>query len=352
MKDRKGNEKIIEYDVLRVLVTLLVVIGHATYYKVNTAYGGVDYSKFATECSFFFKQALRVTDVIYIFHMQLFMALSGALFYISFHKKNNTFKIFTSEKAKRLVIPFFAVNIFYSLPLKFLAGYYNNSTNILKDYIWGQILLQGNTYLWYIATLFLVYLVAYALEKYINSKFSFIKLIILFIISLSSRHIELKILSYLCEYMFWFYVGFYFEKNRLVINKKSRKVCLLLSFIVFGISYIGTLRPNEVFYTIAITCATIAGMFGTYEISLSLSNSKLIQSNIFRLFVQDSFGIYLYSDPLNYIIMALGTGIFGKIIFSTIHGSVLMYLTRIVITLVWSIGITELLKKLKIKYVY
>lgn len=39
------NEKkhILEYDILRVGVTLLVVVSHCMYYRIESAYGGIDY---------------------------------------------------------------------------------------------------------------------------------------------------------------------------------------------------------------------------------------------------------------------------------------------------------------------
>ena len=39
-----NNKKIIEYDMLRVVVTILVLISHCMYYRIVTAYGGIDYS--------------------------------------------------------------------------------------------------------------------------------------------------------------------------------------------------------------------------------------------------------------------------------------------------------------------
>jgi hypothetical protein len=61
--------------------------------------------------------------------------------------KYKTYAQVALEKGKRLLIPFFAVGIFCSFPLKLVSGYYNNSTSILKDFIVGQLLVQGNTYL-------------------------------------------------------------------------------------------------------------------------------------------------------------------------------------------------------------
>lgn len=38
------KETIHEYDILRILVTMLVILGHCTYYQKISRYGGIDYT--------------------------------------------------------------------------------------------------------------------------------------------------------------------------------------------------------------------------------------------------------------------------------------------------------------------
>lgn len=66
------------YDLLRVIATILVVVGHCTYFKICTNYGGCDYSYLFINESYAFKIINKMTEFIYIFHMPLFIALSGA----------------------------------------------------------------------------------------------------------------------------------------------------------------------------------------------------------------------------------------------------------------------------------
>lgn len=75
------QKRIIEYDILRVIITILVIIGHYTYYVIDSPYGGCDYSSFTKpKMSVIYQLAINITSLIYRFHMQLYMALSGALF--------------------------------------------------------------------------------------------------------------------------------------------------------------------------------------------------------------------------------------------------------------------------------
>lgn len=70
-----------EYDILRVIVTLLVIIGHSTYYVISTPYGGCDYTSLTLpNLSLFARLAAYLTRLVYLFHMPLYMALSGALY--------------------------------------------------------------------------------------------------------------------------------------------------------------------------------------------------------------------------------------------------------------------------------
>lgn len=69
-----------EYDVVRVIITLAVIISHCTYYMVGAPNGGCDYTLLIKpELSMFYNIVNKLTDVIYLFHMPMYLALSGAL---------------------------------------------------------------------------------------------------------------------------------------------------------------------------------------------------------------------------------------------------------------------------------
>ena len=75
-------KRINEYDILKVLTIILVVLSHTTYYKISSNYGGIDYQHFLVyeNSIFLYKVFDKIRLVLYYFHMPLFMALSGALF--------------------------------------------------------------------------------------------------------------------------------------------------------------------------------------------------------------------------------------------------------------------------------
>ena len=71
-----------------------------------------------------------------------------------------------SKEAKRLLYPFLLVSIFWSFPLKYLSGYWNNSVNVLYDIVVGQLLIQGNTHLWFLPTLFFEFIMFWLFFRY------------------------------------------------------------------------------------------------------------------------------------------------------------------------------------------
>ena len=104
------------------------------------------------------------------------------------------------------------------------------------DLFIGQICCQGNTHLWYLATLFLIFIIAYYIEKYIKCH-KFAKLAVLLFLSLISSKIRINLISYVFQYTFWFYMGFYFEPRRLELNKKINRKSVIVAMIILALVY-------------------------------------------------------------------------------------------------------------------
>lgn len=129
MDDNPGEtmpgQTIKEYDHVRVIATMLVVMGHCTYLKIATDFGGCDYSYYFDSNNIISRLLVALNSLIYAFHMPLFMALSGALFYRNIRAGDyRNLKQLIAIKSKRLLLPFVVVSLFYSIPLKYISGYY------------------------------------------------------------------------------------------------------------------------------------------------------------------------------------------------------------------------------------
>ena len=236
-----------EYDIIRVIAVILVVIGHCTYYKISTNYGGINYILDTKSMSdigkLIFKSLNLLTTVLYSFHMPLFFALSGALFKNSLN--NNKYKNFRElivKKSQRLLVPFLVVAIIYSVPIKYISGYYNGSQNVIKNIFIGQILLQGNTHLWFLPTLFCIFCISYIYKYILRNELEKLNKLIIFLILISlnilSASIKIVLVKNVLFYLIYFYIGYCFEDIREEINNKInnlKKIVYLYLLLGIGI---------------------------------------------------------------------------------------------------------------------
>ena len=185
-----------------------------------------------------------------------------------------------------------------------------------------------------------------------------ILLLFLIALSLGSGKIGIKLVSYVFQFTLWFYIGMLFEKNRSIFEDtfSDIKFRLLLADIVLYVIYeianyflmpfpIKIIMKVEKIILTGLLCLTV------YMISYFVTKSKIFNSRVFNVLRRDSFGIYLYSDPLNYLILMVGASLFGGELWTNNLYSVAFYLFRILVTLGISICLTEVLKKCKIKYI-
>lgn len=350
---------IVEYDYVRAITTILVILGHCTYYSIKTNYGGID---LGIEVSCFAGKALTVlTTAIYSFHMPLFIALSGCLWAIK-NKQTLSFKDLLSSKSRRLLKPFLFTALFLSIPLKFISGYWGGfSKETLSDIILGQLLFVGNanSHLWFLQTLFLIFVVAYFIEKFNLRQCKTLFVIVLFIISIAGRYMISQGLNFLnlpyaiMMYLIWFYSGTYFEMHREQINsftkRRLNKWSVMAVFIILQVvlSYINSKQPHPITYFTYYVLA-ISGMLLTYVICyrLSLSRYKSIDKNI-RAISKYSYDLYLFSDPYNYIfIFILGLIPNYGMIFTDNALTLAIYLLRFLFTTFGALLIIKCFKEL------
>ena len=94
------------YDLLKVLAILLVVVGHIAILYRGESFGLAENLWLTFLCT-----------AIYLFHMPLFIALSGAIFQIGLDKgKYLLFIPFVENKIIRIGIPFLAVGALFLAP--------------------------------------------------------------------------------------------------------------------------------------------------------------------------------------------------------------------------------------------
>ena len=244
--DKDAKEKILEYDIIRVIAVILVVLGHCTYRTIITDYGGYSLIQnidlITPLGKIVFTIFKSITAFIFTFHMPLFFVLSGALFSNSLNRgKYKTLKELVVNKGKRLLIPFFIVTLLYAVPIKYISGYYSKSTNLFKDIFVGQILMQGNTHLWFLPTLFCIFCIIYILHRFKLPKILII--VALFLLNFFSFFPKISLLDHISLYLMYFYIGFCFEIKRNKISNEIDKMkikeflILIISFTIMRIGF-------------------------------------------------------------------------------------------------------------------
>ena len=96
--------------------------------------------------------------------------------------------------------------------------------------------------------------------------------------------------------------------------------------------------------------SAISGCLCVYIISYKTSKTAILKNSLIKMVRYNTFGLYLYSETLNYVILSIATVIFGNIVFVTNMGAAGLCFARIGITFIVALVISVILHKLKFKY--
>ena len=362
----KGAKHIAWIDDAKTLTMLLVIIGHCTYYEIMTPFGGISYFSdlpSSSEFSFMWKLLGIMNAFIYTFHMPLFMLLSGACFNISM-RKNIKYKALLLNKTKRLLIPFLYTTLLVSIPLKLFSGYYDASSNVLHDIILGQLLLMGNSHLWFVFSLFWIFLFYYGLHYLrVTDKKWFLPF--LAVISIVATDLSYKGYSFLgltssMKHLLYFAIGFKYL-HRLDSTKWGRCPLLVNVLCYVGLfllncmglfllsKFIGDVNISAVKiprYVLSVAMS-IYGSLIMIQVSKCVSRLSVITSKkIYKSLSRNSYELYLFSDPFNYVLIFLLTQLLGDYIILSNIGSLLSFCVRFFGTIIFAFAMIWLKNKI------
>lgn len=310
---RKRN---LEIDILSCLATALIIIGHCAYYQVSSDFGGINlddsmwqYVGYDTKIHQTF---LCIVDTIYLFHTRLFLMVSGAVLYLSSPRQlddNAIIKNFCKKRAKRLLVPYVVVFTFILMPIRYIVGYYSiNGLSVLtflKRYIMEGMLITGNNYLWYLWVLFAGSVAIVLGEKYIHLSVK-AKIVLLYLLRISQQIIPIThsigIIYMFVDNFVYLYIGYVFMPHLDRIKKSSKPALGWFSFIILlGMAIL--LRKLELLplFSIAIHEVAIwAGCITMWYIMLWVERHISVNWKECKTY---GMGLYLYTDPLNYLIL-------------------------------------------------
>lgn len=331
-------------DSLKVLTMILVIWGHSTYYTIQSSFGGIDNVSENGLYSFLYRMLDVLDNALSRFRMPVFMAISGAIFSWTIGKFD-TLSILIYHKAKRLLMPFLLVTTFVSVPIKYLAGYYDHSTHVLLDIFCGQYLLLGNSHLWFVVSLFYIFVVFYLLEKSNVRKNIFYWSILLGVSWLATilyhflgQSFDMVFGLYgLLRYLFFFSIGFSTFKYWDEINPLpwSKQVLSWVGYFGIATLCLYLSRHTEIFIIKAIllfpmdSALALWGCVNMVWLARSIDRCIALKSStIYRFINRYNYELYLYSEPFTYVMIAWIVSWFGQSLFTENTIITLAYVMR------------------------
>lgn len=352
----ENNSRIKYYDILRIILTIFVVIGHSAYYRIVTNLGGMDYISEMQKCGIEDTVVHRLITIVsgwlYTFHMPSFMALSGSLFVCSESKKLS-FGQFFQKKFFRLIVPFITVWFFWNFPIKYFVGYYRG---ISVGAVFMQLLFPGGVYLWFLESLFIVFLISYCLLKF---PVCIRNTVIISLYMLGVLWKPYHILGDPFYYLFWFYIGMKMEDIIRFVKRVKlwnyRMFCgafllhlfLYVVYIQFCTSSLVLIKMIKMgIGHILLPFVMLMVLYYAAEIVKARNVERIQKISSYCM------GIYLYADPLNYLFLYIFKMAYGIEGFGKEHLALVLLAARIFITPLIAVLVTKLIKRMKLKYLY
>jgi peptidoglycan/LPS O-acetylase OafA/YrhL len=276
-------------DNIRAVAIILVVLGHSII--IYSSEWGIYTSSISVpelDC---------LKKVINLVQMPLFFSLSGFLF--GFTTRKYALGSFVLQKVKRLLVPYLLVAALWMLPIKCAVGYKGYCFLDMPNIYLNDILLGNDMgHLWFLPCLFVCLILLYWLRfSFTPNRHSQLLLAgffcLLSLLSGKTRFLNMQLISNICEYGIWVYLGFFiflhYEDLRLFFHEHRPMVFVLLVLVALMVA-----TQILVVRLLAIPCSILICIL-VYALMPNKENSVL--SDISKY----SFGIYLFHSPLVYI---------------------------------------------------
>ncbi len=194
-----------QINILKGLAIILVVVGH--FYPLHYS------DSFWT----------HLNEIIYSFHMALFMSISGFLYANSSFQVNSlsSYVFFIKKKSIRLILPYLSISLIIITAKLIAEQIVTLKYPVDLDAILYQLLLSPmggpTTFLWFIYTLLIIFLFYPLVALLVRSR------LILLLLSFTLTFVDLPTvfsLNLFGEYLFYFVIGINIFYYRSVLFKK------------------------------------------------------------------------------------------------------------------------------------
>lgn len=276
-----ANKRIKWIDYLKAFACLLVAIGH-----LLMSLDSIDHYTNITSFVIWF---------IYLFHMPLFMCMSGILYLKKAREFSwKAYKEFELKKIINFIIPYLT---FYSL-FMILNITFASSVNTPRGFNeWIGMINNPIAPYWFLYALLSIFLVIPLVEKIFknNKKIIFCLFIILKILSVFYNP-KLYFIKSIMEHGLYFYLGIFFIEERKKMKTKNKIISCILYFLVA----LGIYQFKEIIYDKIMNLISI--IFAVMGIWISIKIFEYINKSI----ILDTFKNYTFQIYLTHTIFAAG----------------------------------------------
>ena len=343
-------------------MTVLVVLGHASYYTINTKFGGIHYDQILSDMMIqdagVHKATTILTEWIYSFHMPAYFCLSGTVF--SMELKKNRYSSVSNlirEKAKRLLIPLLFVWLVWNIPIKMLAGYYDGLAHPLMMAV-IQIIFPNAVYLWFLEALFFCFVMDYVIEKHIKNvgqQFMLVGTLALIGLGFYKYARQIAPFGNPFRWLIWFWIGHFIDNILNELNKvsenhgfRSEGQAFVVETFLFALLYEISFCTASIRWILINTVIPFIGIVWIWEFARIIENVLRKEHHKKLLAIsQNTYGVYLWAEPLNYLVLSCAMKWFGISVFGTEMGAALIYIVRVVGTVAISVLIINVLRKIR-----
>lgn len=302
----KNTKRLNDIILIRVFAIFIVVLGHSMIVYSST------WNTFELRVGSNFFNNLKI--YIDVFQMPLFIFVSGYLYHFSrieldrYKRKSR----FIMNKFIRLLIPYFSVAILYVIPIRLLIEYKEYQGNNFLELIFNNVFLGNDIgHLWFLPTLFTIFILFYFFEHFISMLPFFLGTLFFIGVSVVSGFFPaIFFIQQTLNYLLYFYIGY--KIRELVQNGKYRDnnlVFICLTIIQFVGIVFSVLTRNQDFILLngmSIVLDKVGSLssvlFFYFLLSKFSSNyPKITESKGIKYFDKESFQIYLFHSPLVYL---------------------------------------------------
>ena len=294
------------------------------------------------------KPMIYVADWLNSFHIYGFTLISGYLFYyVRFEREGYArFIPFVMNKAKRLLIPYIFVAVFWVIPISSVFFHYS-----AEDLIYKYVLGTSPSQLWFLLMLFGVFTIFWPLSQFLK-RHSIVGIgIILGLYGLGliggKFFPNIFMVWTACMNSSVFYVGFKIrQEGSNVIRKIPSVIWILLDVLIFAVCELLSKERDVIFKILSLGGAFVLHIVGSimaFVVLQNLAEQHNWSNSYFNFFSERSMPVYLLHQQIIYFFIWWLNGLINSYLNAAINFAGSLTLSLILATVLMKFKTTRFL---------